>query len=478
MNRMETQVLFAQGLQVWNDWADQMLLQRRALEDAGEWTDGLQLERNEATQQWHEKAKADFSGHDFESEVSFVDFRFPGAASFEGTTFDEEASFDRAQFHDDAKFTGAVLLKGATFLGVEFMGDALFSGAKFAERTFFPDSRFHGAIRFDRARFEGEIDFHSNEFHGDVSFNRAEFVGRTTFYQAIFLGVAHFQNITISDITLFNEVRFCAEAYFDRTVLETPLHLLQTKFESDASFTTISGASLILHRLEFEELPDFSGAHLEEPPQFDTLNLDAARLNQREVTTPIGSLSARWRALRRLAEQGHDHERELQFFKGEVIARRGTEDKRTHLRYWVGWLYELFSDFGRSMAQPLVWLVVSVWIFAGIYASQSPRLLTPADPQPPLCVSGSGNATIAALTLSVHNAAPFAGVGSSETVDQIYACLYGTAMSQMPTQGTFPATGTPGVPYAVALVGVAQFFVSAILIFLMVLAIRNWFRIK
>ena len=478
MNRMETLILLARGPDTWNDWADRMLSERQVLQDAGAWTECPEHRRNKATSQWHEMARADFSEHDFEAEDSFENFRFPGVALFEDATFRATPSFRGATFFDDAKFTGATLFQGTNFLGVEFKGDAHFSDAKFLERTFFSSSQFHGATQFNRARFEGETDFESSVFHGHVSFNRAEFFARTTFHCTRFSDHARFSNTSISDNVLFNEVKFFGDASFDRTVLDTPLYILRTRFQGRASFTALRGSSLVLHLVEFQQLPEFSGAHLQEPPEFDTVNLDTARLNRTEEIRPVVSRTARWRALRRLAVQGHDHERELQFFKDEITARRGTVDKWTGPRFWAGWLYEVLSDFGRSMILPLIWLLLSIWIFAGIYAGQSPHLQKPAVAEDLRCVSGSGNATVAALTLSVRNAVPFAGIGPSETLDRIYACLYGTGPSQVPTQGASPATMSPNIPYSVTFVGTAQFFLSAVLIFLLVLAIRNWFRIK
>ena len=106
--------------------------------------------------------------------------------------------------------------------------------------------------------------------------------------------------------------------------------------------------------MKFGTVPDFTEAHFEEAPKFDNVELKPVRLQNLEAIEAETSYPSRWRALRRLAIQAHDYERELQFFKGEIIARRGAEDKLTHARFWFGWLYQLLSDFGRSMGRPFV----------------------------------------------------------------------------------------------------------------------------
>ena len=217
--------------------------------------------------------------------------------------------------------------------------------------------------------------------------------------------------------------------------------------------------------MKFSSLPDFTEAHFEEAPLFDDVELKPERFNKPQAHESKPNLPSRWRALRRLAIQAHNYERELQFFKCEIIARRGTEDKWTHARFWFGWLYHLLSDFGRSMGWPLLWLGFSLLIFAAIYAYQSPadwnQLLKPVS-----CIDGSGDSRIVALGVSIINAFPFAAISSSDLLNQFYACLYGIQES------------APVIPYVVSFASVIQFFVSAVLLFLFLLAIRNHFRIK
>ena len=80
---------------------------------------------------------------------------------------------------------------------------------------------------------------------------------------------------------------------------------------------------------------------------------------------------------------------------------------------------------------------------------------------------------MAALTLSIQKGLLVAGVVPRAKLNQIYACLYGVH----PADATYGPL-SPKIPDAVTALGFLQYPLSAILIFLFLLAIRNHFRIK
>ena len=379
MNQEESLKLFKQGEDAWNTWAENLLTEKKALESAGTWMRGDQNQWNDETRSWHEKAKANFSGYKFNSEVNFRNFHFPGDASFNFAEFRSYAMFENAEFHYDANFMLS---------------------------TFFLPTSFH--------------------------------------------------SVEFEDTALFLQCSFKGGVYFGGS-----------SFKKIANFKAVSGKGLFsLQNAKFSNVPDFTESHFQEAPQFDNVELKPERFKKSQAHESISNLPSRWRALRRLAIQAHDYERELQFFKGEIIARRGTEDKRTHTRFWFGWLYQLLSDFGSSMGLPLFWLGISLMLFAVIYACQSPADWYQPLIRPVSCIDGSGASRIAALGVSVINAFPFAAISSSDLLNQFYVCLYGIQES------------APIIPYVVIFASVIQFFVSAALLFLFLLAVRNHFRIK
>lgn len=478
MNRRQTLDLFNRGLAKWNDWADSLSLEKRQLQNASEWVDGPSQTWNVPTRQWHEKAKVDFSGHVFDQPADFSRFRFPGDAVFASAEFKSSADFFETEFCETADFAEASLSHTATFLGVTFRRHANFSFASFDGPAAFTSVRFHRSVGFSHAIFNFDAEFDKTKFAADAGFIATTFSGRAVFHKSTCMGKATFYVAAFADDAIIDNMVFCERVSFDQATFKGPFVISHTSFEKVSSFATLSAKTLLLSDVDFKQLPDFSVAHFQEPPLFSQVSLSPRRLNKTTETLPRQDFPHIWRSLRLLAIQGHDHQLELQCLKGEITARRGELDKPFHLRFWAGWLYQIFSDFGRSMALPLFWLIVSIGVFAGVYAGQSPQYSHHSLAASVPCASATGDARIAALTLSIHNAFPFAGIGSSGKLDQVYACLYGTPSVDASAANPTPIPLSPPIPDSVAFLGALQFLVSAVILFLLVLAIRNWFRIK
>ena len=444
MNRKESMELFEQGEDDWNKWANDLLAKKNALKLADIWIGGDKSQWNDETRSWYKKAKADFSLHVFESDADFRKFQFPG-----------EVSFQSAEFKRYAKFESAV-----------FIYDANFKTVTFSKVCKFGNSTFTKMADFCEAEFCGDAHFKSAEFEGSASFQGATFSRLASFTHTKFKNEASYTNATFWGLTKFNDSEFEGAAMFLQCSFKRGISFEGSSFKKIAMFNAVSGKGFFsVSSVKFSSLPDFTEAHFEEAPLFDDVELKSECFEKSQAHETKLNLPSHWRALKRLAIQAHDHERELQFFKGEIIARRGTEDKLTHVRFWFGWLYQLLSDFGRSMGRPLIWLGISLLIFAIFYACQSPADWYQPLIKPVICADGS----IASLALgvSVINAFPFAAISSSDLLNQFYACLYYSIQE-----------GAPVIPYVVTFVSVIQFFVSAVLLFLFLLAVRNHFRIK
>ena len=445
MNQEESLKKLEQGENAWNTWAKKMLAERKVLESAGKWMGEDESEWNDETLSWHERAKADFSDHNFARDVDFSKFHFPGEVSFRSAKFQGEVHFYSAKFHHNSYF-GKVI----------FSNYCSFSNSTFTKKAGFLEVEFKDFANFRNVVFKNEADFSSTKFSHWSWFDSADFKGIASFNGADFFDRTIFENVEFEGVALFLQCSFKSAAFFRGS-----------SFKELATFRAISVKGLFsVYNVKFSSLPDFTEAHFEEAPQFGSVELEPVRFQRLQAHETETNYPSRWRALRRLAIQAHDYERELQFFKGEIISRRGTEDKLTHARFWFGWLYQLLSDFGRSMGLPLLWLGISLLLFAIFYACQSPADWYQPLVKPVSCVDGSGASRIVALGVSVINAFPFAAISSSDLLNQYYACLYGIQES------------APVIPYVVTFASVIQFFVSAVLLFLFFLAVRNHFRIK
>ena len=478
MDKKQSLELFQRGERAWNAWADKMVADKMALEESGEWIENRYL-WNEQTRAWHEKAKADFRDAAFQTFARFVKFRFPGDALFRGAHFPKGANFASGEFLHYANFREVEFGDRCVFANVSFCEMACFQKTTFKDEARFRRAKFSGVdVNFEDVKFVGPAHFGSVKFEEYSSFEGAIFSGMARFDEAVFSDGAGFYRVTFSRHTIFDKTKFSRGVSFSNSVFEGPAYFGRSSFDGLASFKGVRGKGLVLDHPKFSHVPDFSDAHFEEAPAFDNVDLGPERFGDPSEGSSRVGLPERWRALRRLATQGHDHERELQFFKGEVIARRGTHDTWRHLWFWVGWAYQILSDFGRSMVRPLLGLGLSVVVFAFIYASLNHAVWDQPFAKSIPCEVGSGDPRLAALLLSLHNAVPVAGIASTGKIREVYACLYGLEANLALTRGNSPGNCAPIIPYGVVFAGVSQSILSVALIFLVLLAIRNRFRIR
>ncbi len=395
MNRTKTLALWTEGREAWNAWAKERLNERQALEAAGRWdaeegrvSDRGLVGRNDETRAWLNAARADFRGHSFDKDANFFGFTFPGVADFGPTD-------------DDGRPQLTVFVKAADFREVRFSGEAWFDNAQFSDEARFDNAQFSGVATFGKAQFSGNAHFKDAQFSDIAWFNearfsdmawfwKAQFSGGVYFNEAQFSGEASFNGVQFSDDAWFTKAQFLDVAGFQQAIFDGPASFAKTRFIKAAAFTAIrSERGFTLEGARFAELPDFIQAHFAEAPRLDDMSIVALagpwyrRLFHRDLDA-----AARYRALKRLAVQGHDHERELSFFAEELRSLRGAHDKllprpwnlfrknkdgeRSRVwpggaRYWFGLLYEILSDFGRSLFRPFAWWAVSVAGFAWAY---------------------------------------------------------------------------------------------------------------
>jgi hypothetical protein len=252
-------------------------------------------------------------------------------------------------------------------------------------------------------------------------------------------------------------VTFHASADFFQANFGSFASFHSSSFDGRANFTAIvAEKAFTIEKSKFKVLPDFIQAHFQEAPRLDNVEVPTHGFWRSLGGRGDPDLAARYRALKRLAIQGHDHDREYQFFADELRSLRGNPDRPWHTRYWIGFLYEVISNFGRSISRPVVcWIVLTIF-FAEMYLCMHLRVTQAGS-----CVDGHGNPASQAIYLSVKKGLVFPGLGGDQRVDEALKCLYGGAVLD-------------SVSYA----GIIQSLVSAVLIFLFLLAVRNRFRIK
>lgn len=289
----------------------------------------------------------------------------------------------------------------------------------------------------------------------------------------------------------------------------------------------------------FSRVPDFIQAHFGEAPRLDLIGIGRKYVETAFADGTPSSIHVppgedrnrqqhnRFRALKRMANQGHDHLKEIDFYIEELKFGSGTG------REVLRWIYLLISDYGRSLCRPMFWLVFLVVSMAWAYMSSHfyirestemgyvfntgesmlilvlhqlentekclldiaqtlgtlfevvvngmrlcCRLLGIYDTlEVPRCLVGEGEAWKAAFSISIQKALPFTGVGLSDKLRQDYACLYGIHGVFVP-HNALPASFSPVIPESVQYLGIIQSILGLILTFVLALAVKNYFRIK
>jgi len=480
-----------------------------------------------------------FSHTKFSGDADFSRAAFSGDADFSSAAFSGRADFSSAAFSGDADFSSVAFSGSAYFSRAAFSGDADFSSAAFSGSASFFSAAFSGDAYFISAAFSGSAYFSSVAFSGDADFSRAAFSGDACFSRAAFSGDADFGSAKFKGAALFNSASsdndptsFKRRATFNQATFEEYATFEGAKFEGLTSFTAIHvKRGFTLADAKFQKVPDFIQAHFNEAPRLDNVDVspwgyvDRSTLLNRclsHIKRLFGGdhdAPARWRALKRLAIQGHDHEREQSFFPMEIRSARCVTDwpipipgLRTPImsfyRFWFGVFYGLSSNYGRSWLLPLIWWTVLLVASAAIFLGES-RLRSGKEAGPwlarlekiasyplPWSAAASSSAPCAAikdsatnlrplekeiaqgtdaiaeaLHLAVANGSILGGIGGPESARRTYGCLFGLIKDE-------GANFSPVVPPAVSSWSLVQKALSLIFFFLTGLAIRNMLKMK
>jgi len=143
---------------------------------------------------------------------------------------------------------------------------------------------------------------------------------------------------------------------------------------------------------QFSKVPAFSQADFKQAPDLDNVRFPARPFSRGGDK----DLVPQYRALKRLAVQGYDYEREQMAFKGELRSRRWLIDKWYGPSVWFGMFYDFFADCGRSIWRPFATWAALVLGFAAFYFWRS------ADGLATRCGSPETPA-LQALYLSIKN---------------------------------------------------------------------------
>jgi uncharacterized protein YjbI with pentapeptide repeats len=415
---------------------------------------------------------------------------------------------DHLMWHTLSTFLGD---KGYDFSYFEFPSSALFERAHFGGAVKFSNAKFHGDARFGGAVFEGDVNFDSADFCDDAWFGRCEIKGEFFSCSNVnFRGSARFREVQFRGVTLFEGCVFHSFAWFPQAQFSGYTSFSDAKFMGEAIFgASKSIGSLTLFRSEFAHVPDFTEANFTEAPILDTIVVPVPDFKGSIAGRPTNpkwqetsallrdsagyadwyrgrNRSAMWRALRRLAEKGNDHQSELKFNAAEIREQRYVYSKKSPLNdtknirfsfYWlVGIVYDILSDCGRSIHRPFLALLFT-FVICTAYYHVSPEFHVNNKNRfniaTPVSVDIMCDKKSSALYISLKRTS-IVSIDSSEQFNQHVACIYGQEIETVGRSRLYITS----VPMVTTYIGIFQTFLSTIFIFLIFLALKNAFRIK
>ena len=410
----------------------------------------------------------DFSDQEFVDGASFGQ-RVLLRASFKGATFEGKVDFRRATFTDPANFNGAIFKDRARFDDATFENTVYFKGAKFKETAVFNRAAFKVGAYFQGVSFLPKEGFRGEMF-GGVGFQKTTFTGEASFENATFKVGASFDGATFHDSANFKGVAFANKADFQRTTFELNTDFVCVTFNdavifNDAAFKTVTSFNGTL----FKQPPKFFGTRLHEDTNFSGVDWREAESSyarswweaiqacatRKGIGSSVLNADDAIRAWDRLALIMSNLEKlpeRHEFYRLRMRAQRGKEG--CSLLSLANWLFDVSSDYGWSVPRALAWwfghfTVMALIIFAGAYT-------IPAKP-------GCGPVLWDSFLTSFANAHTLLGLASKDG--------YLRAARDCLVAGNH--TG-----WILISVGVLEAIVGPILLFVVLLSLRNRFRLR
>ena len=288
----------------------------------------------------------------------------------------EYMNFVGQEFQDDVDLSGLILIR-ADFSNAWFgKRVALSNDTQFYAQSWFCDATFHGSLSASEARF-----------HADASFSGSRFERNATFLGTEFRGGASFKDAVFRMNTMFNDSKFDSRYFSGGLMPHILADFRNAQFPSGASFRNVRfgsdkiscaqtsspgrcadftdaefGAATTFRQSIFVGAPAFFNTTLHEDTEFRDVDW-----SQEETTNLWADYTVRaWERLELMMSRLEKPLDQHKFFRLKMRARRRTEG--VFLRT-LNWLFEKTSDYGWGVGRAFAcwlghWLIASSLLFA------------------------------------------------------------------------------------------------------------------
>ena len=367
----------------------------------------------------------------------------------------EEHLYTALDVLDARGFSGVQIpdLNGAIdFSYVNFPEDTRFDGFVFGGPTTFKGARFGTQSQsFNDAVFVELVTFEEAEFRGEFSGSGMNFSEHVDFSEAKFRSDARFEDTRFRDTSRFNGATFEGQARFERCAFGDAAMFRDTEFRDIVNFNQvdIQGSCVFLHARFNGSVPAFFGATL---PEYTLWH------GAKWPGVPKGANEALYQAqgyqrLARMMNSLEKFDEQRMFVRQEMRARRWVDGRFPGS---MNLAYSLICDYGYGLPRAARWWLAHM-LSGGVA----------------LCISKSIASMDQAPTWHAIRES-FAGFGSAMLLS------FGNAHGFLDLNRKFFETtrkaweDVPGFEG----IGAAQTVVGVIILFLLLLTIRNRFRMR
>jgi len=422
-----------------------------------------------------------FSNSNADGEIFFKHSVFGDSASFERISF-KKAYFQSAQFRTHVSFDNALLEHSPIFTRSTFGRSASFRETQFGSHTNFSDclfgsmssffkasfdfgtkfrgSQFCSMTRFVCVTFRGGVDFDNTTFGNQAEFDESKFVGFTSFRNCVLKHPASFQSVSFEHIADFHSTHFFGQANFYRVSFSKLAQFTNCNFGANSYFTGVYGDGVAFSGATFRGIP-YIGLSTEDDKVLFRLTGTVFK-NSEGTNDVVGRLQT----LKSIADATNaiNESRDLFVLQRTAELRASKTRFPASLVKQVLWnSYGIFGDFGRSPTRPLVWYALLNTSFYFLYRNLIHEPLFRLQ-------------EIAIRDYTLANSMPF-GRLLNPAFDTAVQILFRTQMIETDRLGQQVVVNYVAVPSYFQFLGIVQNTASVTLIFLVLLAIRNYFKI-
>lgn len=385
---------------------------------------------------------------------------------FSSSPFRDQMVVPCALSFQGAIFAVEINIKSITFLGSVDFSNVIFQEIFISNYMHLGTDKNESIISIENAKFSDDVRFFEPTIHGVLSFRSTKFkqnISLTGINKCHVLDFYHSNiegNLSIDSLNDSND-GIIGKIYGHELEVSGNLFCRANIGDGYFFFLKVGGASNFTDT-KFKTAPDFRDSKLNRPPEVAGMIVPPPKMYPFKwfnfTESKDKSDVAKYRKLKAMALAANDHEKDGEFFAYEMMAKRGHETNGFG-PLLLNSMYWLLSGFGQSIARPCL-AMISSWFAFWLLAI---GLTTPQ--------MGTLKAFSFSAFHSLFNVVPLiGGLFRSAAMPKGHETWYDKTYHELIHDG-FNAN-------YLTVFSTLQQFLGIIFLFLLVLGLRNKFRLK